>query len=43
MAIFGAHYMHWRHEKCIQIFEWETGRKDYHSEYLSVGGVIILR
>jgi hypothetical protein len=35
--------MHERHEKCIQIFEWETGREDYHSEYLGVGGAIILR
>jgi len=42
-AICGAHCMHGRHEECIQMFAWETGREDYQSEYLSVGGAIILR
>ena len=25
------------------MFEWGIGREDYHSEYRSVGGVLILR
>ena len=43
MAICGAHCMHGRHEKCVQMFELGTEREHYHSEYRSVGGAIILR
>jgi hypothetical protein len=41
--ICAAHCKHERHKKCIQMFEWGIGREDYHSEYRSVGGVLILR